>query len=65
MAKTVKIFDCGTDHFGFTCDQCGKEVSHGDRKTLEVGLVGLLQKGSFCCNACAAAYARDRGWVVK
>ena len=61
MAKTVTIVGSSSIHF--TCEQCGTKVSNGGGRLLQVGLLGV--KGPFCCNGCAAAYARDRGWVVK
>lgn len=63
MAKTVNIVNSSSTHF--TCAQCGTRVSSGDGKILQFGLLGLGAEGPFCCGACAAAYARDRGWVVK
>lgn len=61
MAKTVTIVGSGSSHF--TCEQCGKKVSDEIGRLLQVGWLGV--KGPFCCNGCAAAYARDHGWVVK
>ena len=59
MAKTVTILASSTHNFH--CEQCGKKSESG--VTIRIGLLGV--KGPFCCNGCAAAYARDHGWVVK
>lgn len=59
MAKTVTITTSGAHNFH--CEQCGKKSEFG--VIIQIGWLGV--KGPFCCNGCAAAYARDRGWVVK
>ena len=61
MAKTATIV--GGGELYFTCAQCGKKVSDVAGKLLQVGLFGV--RGTFCCNGCAAAYARDHGWTLK